>query len=61
MNEQETQMTGNEKFDLIEKTIKDVQGNYSADRLIQDCADKLSLSVNEVKRILAEYDSDVLK
>lgn len=53
-------MDDKEKFDLIEKTIKEVQGNNSLDRLIQDCADKLSLSVNEVKNILNAFNSELL-
>lgn len=53
-------MSDKEKFELIEKTIKEVQGNYSIDRLIQDCSDKLSLPVNEVKNILIEFKSDLL-
>ena len=31
-------MNNEEKFKLIEKTIKDAKGDYSIDRLIQDCA-----------------------
>lgn len=54
-------MTEIEKFNLIEKTIKEVKGDYSIERLIQDCADKLSLSVNEVKSILIEFNSELLK
>lgn len=45
-------MNNKEKFELIEKTIKEVQGNFKTERLIQDCSDKLSLSVNEVKNII---------
>lgn len=54
-------MNNEEKFKLIEKTIKDVKGDYSIDRLIQDCADKLSISFNEVRNILIEFNSDLLK
>lgn len=54
-------MTEKDKFNLIEKTIKEVQGNYSIDRLIQDCADKLSLSFKEVKNILISHNSKLLK
>lgn len=53
-------MNDKEKFELIEKTIKEVQGNYSIERLIQDCSDKLSLPVNEVKNILIEFNSELL-
>jgi hypothetical protein len=54
-------MTEKDKFNLIEKTIKEVQGNHSIDRLIQDCADKLSLSIKEVKNILVTNNSRLLK
>lgn len=54
-------MTEKDKFNLIEKTIKEVQGNHSIDRLIQDCADKLSLSFKEVKNILVTNNSRLLK
>ncbi len=54
-------MTNNEKLELIEKTIKEVQGNNSLDRLIQDCADKLSITAAEVRNILIEHNSDLLK
>lgn len=54
-------MTEIEKFNLIEKTIKEVKGNYSIERLIQDCADKLSLSANEVKNTLISHNSELLK
>ena len=53
-------MSNKEKFELIEKTIKKVQGDFHIDRLIQDCSDKLSLPVNEVKNILVEFSSDLL-
>ncbi len=53
-------MSNQEKFDLIEKTIKEVEGNFPIDRLIQDCADKLSLSFKEVKNILVEFDSSFI-
>jgi hypothetical protein len=53
-------MSNKEKFELIEKTIKEVQGNFTIERLIQDCSDKLSLPVNEVKNILIEFDSNLL-
>lgn len=53
-------MSNQEKFDLIEKTIKEVEGNFTVDRLIQDCADKLSLSFKEVKNILVEFDSNLM-
>lgn len=54
-------MTEIEKFNLIKKTIKEVKGNYSIERLIQDCADKLSLSVNEVKNTLISHNSELLR
>ena len=54
-------MNQDEKFKLIENTIKDVKGNYSIDRLIQDCADKLSLNPKEVKQILIDNNSSLLK
>ena len=54
-------MNNEEKFKLIEKTIKDVKGDYSIDRLIQDCADKLSINFIDVKNILIELNSDLLK
>lgn len=54
-------MNNEEKFELIEKTIKEVQGNYSIDRLIQDCSDKLSLPINEIKNILIEFNCELLK
>lgn len=53
-------MNKQEKFELIEKTIKEVEGNFPIDRLIQDCADKLSLSFKEVKNILVEFDSNLM-
>lgn len=53
-------MSNKEKFELIEKTIKEVQGNFTLERLIQDCSDKLSLPVNEVKNILIEFKSELL-
>ncbi len=52
-------MNNEEKFKLIEKTIKDAKGDYSIDRLIQDCADKLSINFIDVKNILIEFDSDL--
>ena len=53
-------MSNKEKFELIEKTIKEVQGNFTIERLIQDCSDKLSLPIDEVKNILIEFNSDLL-
>lgn len=53
-------MDNKKKFELIEKTINDVQGKYPIDRLIQDCADKLSLSSAEVKSILIEFNSNLI-
>ena len=53
-------MNNKEKFELIEKTIKEVQGNFTIERLIQDCSDKLSLPVSEVKNILIKFNSDLL-
>lgn len=53
-------MSNKKKFELIEKTIKEVQGNFTIERLIQDCSDKLSLPVNEIKNILIEFNSDLL-
>ena len=54
-------MSNEDKFKLIEKTIKDVKGEYPIDRLILDCADKLSISASEVKSILIEFDSELLR
>lgn len=54
-------MSKEDIFNLIEETIKEVNGNYSLGRLIQDCSDKLSLSEKEVKDILLEFDSELLK
>lgn len=54
-------MTEIEKYNLIEKTIKEVKENYPIERLIQDCADKLSLSVSEVKNTLISHNSELLK
>lgn len=54
-------MSNEDKFKLIEKTIKDVKGEYPIDRLILDCADKLSISTSEVKSILIEFDSELLR
>lgn len=54
-------MNEKEKFVLIEKTIKEVKGNYSIERLILDCADKLSLSISDVKRILIVHNSELLR
>lgn len=53
-------MDNQEKFQLIEKTIKEVQGNFSIDRLIQDAVDKLGLSHDEIKNILIEFNSSLL-
>ncbi len=50
-----------EKVKLIEDTIKAVEGNYSLERLIQDCADKLSISDAEVRMLLEKTDSEILK
>ena len=49
-----------ETFNLIEKTIKKVQGDFHIDRLIQDCSDKLSLPASEVKNILIEFNSELI-
>lgn len=54
-------MTEKDKFNLIEKTIREVEGNHSIERLIQDCADKLSLSAEEVKNLLIAHNSELLK
>ena len=53
-------MNKQEKFELIEKTIKEGQGNFPINILIQDAADKLSLSFKEVKNILVEFDSNLM-
>ena len=53
-------MNKKEKFELIEKTIRDVESIHPIERLIQDCADKLSITPVEVKNILIEFDSDLL-
>ena len=53
-------MSKKEKFELIEKTIKKVQGDFHIDRLIQDCSDKLSLPASEVKNILIEFNSELI-
>lgn len=54
-------MTNNEKLILIENTIKEVKGDFPPTRLIQDCADKLSLDYSEVKQILINSDSELIK
>lgn len=54
-------MSKEDIFNLIEETIKEVNGNYPLDRLILDCSDKLSLSEKEVKDILLEFDSELLR
>lgn len=54
-------MTNENKIKLIEKTIKEVEGNYSITILIQDVADKLSLSPKEVKQLLSSSNSELLK
>ena len=54
-------MNQEETFNLIEKTIKEVSGTHDINRLIQDCADKLSLDFNEVKQILIDFNSELLK
>lgn len=54
-------MNEKEKFALIEKTIKEVKGKYSIERLILDCADKLSLSITDVKSILIAHNSELLR
>ncbi len=54
-------MSKEDVFNLIEETIKEVNGNYLLDRLILDCSDKLSLSEKEVKDILLEFDSELLR
>lgn len=54
-------MQHQDKFELIEKTIKAVEGNYSAERLISDCADKLSITKEEVRACLEEGNSKLLK
>lgn len=53
-------MSNKEKFELIEKTISEVSSNVSISRLIQDCADKLSLSVKDVEDTLKEFNSSLL-
>lgn len=60
-NQGKKHMQDKEKLEIIEATIKAVKGDYATDRLIQDCADKLSLSTKEVKDILKEHDSSILK
>ena len=54
-------MSKEDVFNLIEETIKEVNWNYPLDRLILDCSDKLSLSEKEVKDILLEFDSELLR
>lgn len=54
-------MTNEDKLSLIEKTIKEVEGNYATAILIQDCPDKLSLSCKEVKNLLILNNSKLLK
>lgn len=54
-------MEDKEKFELIEKTIKDVEGDHTITRLLIDCSDKLSLSVDEVREILIRNNSELLK
>ncbi len=54
-------MNTEETFNLIEQTIKSVEGDYPFERLIQDCADKLSINFIDVKKILIEFNSVLLK
>lgn len=49
-----------ETFELIERTINEVEGKLPIERLIQDCADKLSISEKEVREVLEYFNSKLL-
>lgn len=44
--------------ELIKETIESVEGEYTIDRLIQDCADKLSLPIDAVKDVVAQFNME---
>ncbi len=50
-----------ELFIIIENTIIMVHGDFNIDRLIQDCADKLSLAPIKIKELLVKFNSELLR